>query len=914
LWHQAFGRPPTTRTVISVLTDPTMTTTSPATAGGRGIVVPRPELRRQLATDSRLIVLSAPAGSGKTWLLRDWVAEVNQAQNVAWVSVERQEHDPTRFWFSVVEALRGTSAGSAAVSEMEPTPGLDGEGVVRRLADELRSLQRPLLLVIDDLHELCPASRRQLESFFSLAPPRLRFALATRSDLPAGLHRLRLEGEVNELRADDLRFSIDEARALFQAAGVSLSKETLEGLHERTEGWAAGLRLAALSLADHPDPDGFATEFHGSERTVADYLLAEVLDHQPESVRRLLLRTSLLERVTAPLADLLTGDSGGGRVLQDLEEAGAFVASVDGRRSWFRYHQLLVDLLQLELHRTMPDEVPGLHRLAATWFAENGDPIEATRHAQAAGDWSLAVRLLSDGWFDLWLGGKAASIHELLMRFPAGLETEPELDAMLAADELTRGSIEEAEGHLARGSQRAESCPEERRGRLEAWMTLGRLGVARRRGDLEAAVDEAERVLALIDAPDAPEPAIRDEQRAMALVELGTAEAAAARTDDAEGHLERALILARRSEQPFLEVSALSQLGKVAVHSSFRLASERTREAIELARRHGWSDQPVVADAYTLLGLCAVVSGRLDEAESSFERAEGTLPPDGLPATEGVLHFARALLALTRGRDHDALAAVRAGERTIGLLVAPERVVIPRVAQLQRALRALRLQVLVRLGATESVELALENMANDERESPEMRIALAALRLAQGEPASARAALGPALDQTAAESGPGPVAVQARLLAAIADDALRDAGAAGRALESALDTAEREAVLLPFLLHPAPSLLERHQRHHTSHAALVADIRALLAGRELASLDDMEPPAEPLSESEIRVLRYLPTNLSAPEIAAELYLSVSTIKTHIQHVYGKLGVHSRAEAVERARALGLLAPSSLAIH
>jgi LuxR family transcriptional regulator, maltose regulon positive regulatory protein len=896
-----------------MLTDPTMTQPSSATAGGRGIVVPRPELVRQLAAGSRLTVLSAPAGSGKTWLLRHWAAEAAEPENVAWVSVEREEHDPTGFWVSVVEALRGTRNGSTAVPEMEPTPGLDGEGVVRRLADDLRSLERPLLLVIDDLHELSPATRRQLESFFSLAPPKLRFALATRCDLPPGLHRLRLEGEVSELRTDDLRFSLEEARALFQAAGVSLSEATLERLHERTEGWAAGLRLAALSLAGHPDPDGFATEFHGSERTVADYLLAEVLDHQPEQVRRLLLRTSVLERVNGPLADLLTGDSGGRRALQDLEAEGALVVSVDGRRSWFRYHHLLVDLLQLELHRTMPDEVADLHRLAAGWFAENGDPIEATRHAQAAGDWSLAVRLISDGWFDLWLGGKAATIHELLTRFPAWLEDEPELDAALAADELTRGSVEEAERHLVRASRRgAESSPEGRRDRLEAWITIGRLGIARRRGDLEAAVDEAARALALIDSPDAPEPAIRDEQRAMALVELGTAEAAAARTEDAEAHLERALILARRSGQPFLEVSALSQLGKVAVHSSFPLASERTRAALELARRHGWSDQPVVADAHTLLGLCAVVNGRLDEAESSLERAESALPPDGLPATEGVLHLTRALLALARGRDREALAAIRAGERTIGLLVAPERVVIARVAQLQSSLRALRLKALVRLGETESVELTLENMADEERGSPEMCMALATLRLAQGEPEAAKLALGPALEETAVESGSGPVAVQARLLVAIADDALRDAGAAGRALERALDIAEREAVLLPFLLHPAPSLLDRHRRHHTSHAGLVADIRALLAGRELASPDRDEPPAEPLSESEIRVLRYLPTNLSAPEIAGELYLSVSTIKTHIQHVYGKLEVHSRAEAVERARALGLLAPSSLA--
>src|ERR1700742_316877 len=172
-----------------MLTDPTMTQPSSATAGGPGIAVPRPELLRQLAAGSRLTVLSAPAGSGKTWLLRDWAAEAAEPENVAWVSVERGEHDPTRFWVSVVEALRGTSAGAAAVRVMEPTPDLDGEGVVRRLADDLRALERPLLLVIDDLHELCPESARQLESFFSLAPPQLRFALATRSDLPPGLHR-----------------------------------------------------------------------------------------------------------------------------------------------------------------------------------------------------------------------------------------------------------------------------------------------------------------------------------------------------------------------------------------------------------------------------------------------------------------------------------------------------------------------------------------------------------------------------------------------------------------------------------------------------------------------------------------------------------------------------------------------------
>ena len=881
--------------------------------GDHRIVVSRSGLVRMLTAGRRVTVLAAPAGSGKTWLLHSWIAQAGLAEAVAWVSVEREQHDPTRFWVSVVDALRETSAGSAAVREVKPTPSLDGEAVVKRLAEDLRSLDDPLLLVIDDLHELRSAeAQRQLELFLSLAPAQLRFVLTTRSDLVPGLHRLRLEGEVTELRTDDLRFSLDEAGALFEAAGVSLSNSTLEVLHERTEGWAAGLRLAALSLTGHPDPEGFAAEFYGSERTVADYLLAEVLERQPERVRGLLLRTSFLEQVNGPLADLLTGDSGGQRVLQNLEEAGAFVISLDGRRSWFRYHHLLSDLLQLELQRTMPDEVPALRRAAAGWFAEHGYPIEAVRHAQAAEDWSVAVRLLSDRWFDLWLGGQAATVHELLERFPAGLRTEPELAALIAANQLTRGSVEEAEVNLTRASEGSRSVPAERRDRLEVWLTIGRLGIARRRGDVETAVDEANRALALLDAPDTPEPAIRDEQRALALIELGTAEVAAGRSEDAKGHLERALTLARRSEQPFLEVNAMAQLARVAMRSSFPLAAERARQAIELARRHGWSDDPIVADAYTLLGLCTVVGGRLDEAEPWLARAERTLPPDGQPAIEGVLHLARALLEIARGRDEEALAAIRAGERMAELLAAPETVVVRRAVQLQRYLRGMRLQTLVRLGETEGVELTLENLEEEERESSEMRITLAVLRLAQDDPEAARLALDPVIDDPALNTNPGAVPVQTRLLSAIASDALHDAGAAGRALESALDIAERDSVVLPFLLHPAPALLERHQRHQTSHASLVSEIRGLLAGRTPTSLTEPEPLDEPLSESETRVLRYLPTNLSAPEIANELYLSVSTIKTHIQHIYGKLGVHSRADAVERARALGLLAPSSLA--
>jgi LuxR family maltose regulon positive regulatory protein len=337
-------------------------------------------------------LISASAGSGKTFLLRSWIGETGLAEHAAWVPVQGQERDPQRFWISVADALRGTAPGSSLVRELTAAPGLDGWTIVERLLTDLALLDDPIWLVIDDAHELGPdEALRQLELLVMRGPPQLRLVLATRHDLRLGLHRLRLEGELTEIRADDLRFSLAEARELFAAAGVELSEPALAMLHERTEGWAAGLRLAALSLAGHPDPGRFAAEFSGSERTVAEYLLAEVLERQRDEVRSLLLRTSVLERVNGELADQLTSGSGSERILQDLEQAGAFVVSLDARRSRFRYHQMFADLLELELRRTAPEKITGLHATAAGWFAGHGYPMEAIRTPRppGTGAWRL---------------------------------------------------------------------------------------------------------------------------------------------------------------------------------------------------------------------------------------------------------------------------------------------------------------------------------------------------------------------------------------------------------------------------------------------------------------------------------------------------------------------------------------------
>ena len=589
-------------------------------AGADGIVS-RPGLWGQLDSSARVTVVSAPPGSGKTVLLRSWIGQAGLVGRAAWVPVGRDERDPQRLWLTVLGALRATSAGSALVRELTAAPDLDGWTLVERLLKDLAPLEEPLWLLIDDVHELgSDQAQQQLELLVMRAPPQLRFVLATRHDLRLGLHRLRLEGELTEIRADDLRFGLPEAKALFQAAGVELAAPT----------------LAALSLAGHPDPDRFAAEFSGSERTVAEYLLAEVLERQSGQVRRLLLRTSVLEQVNGELADLLTGGSGGERVLQDLEEANAFVASVDAARPWFRYHPLFADLLRLELRRTEPAEVTALHELAATWFAGHGFPVDAIRHAQAVQDWDLAARLLADHWPGLHLDGQAATVHALLAEFPAGAPAaDAGLAAVAAADELAQGSLEAAERFLRLAER--ESAPEQR----QLLLGVVRLLLAWYQGDLAAVPEQARRLQVAGEAPDAAHPGLGEELRALALAGLADTEIWTGRLDQAELHLEQAIALARRIGRPYLEFIGLVYWAEIELSRWFPRAVERSRQAIELARRHGWTDETTAGLAYMTLGSALAWQGRPEEAEAWVHRAERTIRPEAAPVSAMGVQYAR---------------------------------------------------------------------------------------------------------------------------------------------------------------------------------------------------------------------------------------------------------------------------------
>jgi LuxR family maltose regulon positive regulatory protein len=881
-----------------------------AAGGGRaaGGVVARPGLFGRLGGPTRVTVVSAPAGSGKTVLLRSWIAEAGLADQAAWVAAGREERDPQRFWMSVAGALRATGPGAGLVRAVSAAPDLDGWGLAERLLEDLAPLADPVWLVIDDVHELGPDALRQLELVVMRAPPGLRFVLAARHDVRLGLHRLRLEGGLAEIRAGDLKFTLAEAGELFTAAGVELDEPALAVLHERTEGWAAGLRLAALSLAGHPDPAKFAAEFSGSERTVAEYLLAEVLDRQSERVRLLLLRTSILERVSGELADLLTDDEGGEQVLLDLEAAGAFVVSLDADRSWFRYHQMFAGLLRLELRRTAPGEVTGLHAAAAGWLAPRGFGVEAVRHAQAAQDWELAARLLAGHWPALYLDGHAATVHELLAGFPDQTRAaDAELAVVAAADELAQGSLEAAEQYLTLAERHSASVPAGREEYRRLLRGVVRLLLDRQRGNLPAVAADAQELEAMAEVADAAQPGLGADLSALALISLGSTEYWATASQDAERYLDRGIALARQGRRPYLEFTGLANQAPHEFYHSFARGAERGQQAVELAEQHGWTGDPAVGIACSTVGIVLVWQGRPNEAEPWVQRAERTLTADTQPVAVLGIRYLRGTLELERDRNAAALAALEAGEALARRLAGPHYLVA--------RTRALLVHALIRLGQAERAEEFLAGLGEQDRERGEIRVAAATLRLAQGDPQAALAALDSVQEHPVSEDYWGFWRARADVLEALARDALGDPDAADAALERALDLSEASGDLTPFLLYPAAGLLERHSRHRTAHAALVADIRGLLAGTQTGPQHGAPPPSrpepllEPLSGSEVRVLRYLPTNLSAPEIARELSVSPNTVKTHIRHLYAKFGTHHRTEAVDLARALGLLAPA-----
>src|SRR5712671_269440 len=576
----------------------------------------REELLQRLdrAVTKRVTIISAPPGSGKTSLLRAWTDRSIKLRRVAFVSVDRDQHDAQRFWWAVLNAIRGSTDAIGA---------LDADQLVERIVSEVVEQVEPVVLIIDDLHELSSAEAlTQLEHLLAILPSSAHVVLSSRRDPPMRLHQLRLADEVAEIRASDLRFTETEARDLLAVSGISLSDGATAALYERTEGWAAGLRLAVISLTGSTDPERFVAEFSGTDRAIAEYLIAEMLGRQPSEVQRMLLRTSLVDRFNGELADLLAGRLGSEQMLLELEDANAFVVSLDAQRTWFRYHQLLADFLRLELRRTLADEVPDLHRRAARWFADHGEVVEAVRHTLAAGDRPEAARLVADHSFRWVLDGQAGTISAVLQAFPEGASADhPDLALAHAANELNQGRLEEAAAELALAESHVESAPPARRRRLTVAIASLRLAMARRSGQFTEVIEQVN----LLDASIADESndpiAVDSELRGVALLNLGIVETWSGRLADAERHLSEGAALAQTIGRPYLEVACRAHQGFPSRLVSVATARERARQAVALAERYGLEDRPILAPALGAVGGTAIWMGEFDEGERWLRRA-----------------------------------------------------------------------------------------------------------------------------------------------------------------------------------------------------------------------------------------------------------------------------------------------------
>ena len=851
------------------------------------------------AAARKVTIISAPAGSGKTSLLRAWADRQGQRRRLAMLQVQRDQHDAQQFWLALLDAVRHASATTGGAGPPAATPDFNAPAMVDRVLSELADARGDITLVIDDLHELTsPEALSQLTRLLTNLPPHVHAILTTRHDLRLGLHQLRLAGELAEIRAADLRFTERETRMLLDASGIALPESGAALLHQRTEGWAAGLRLAALSLAGHPDPERFVAEFSGSDRTVAEYLIAEMLERQPPDVQDLLLRTSLLDRVNGELADVLTGRPGSERILLELADANAFVVPLDPERAWFRYHHLFGDLLRLELRRTLPAEVPALHRRAAGWFTLQGQVVEAIRHTQAAGDWPDAARLLADHSFSLTLDGQAQTMQALVRAFPPG-EDHPELALVRAGGDLVQGRLDEAAAHLAVAETYAETAPPDRQRRLRVAIASLKLSLARRRGHLAGVIEQVRFLASPVTGQSDEDIALGSDLRAVALMNLGTAEAWTLGLPDAERHLREGAVLAREIGRPYLEVGCLAQLGFASKIHPFATTQARCREAIALAERYGWGAEPVIAPALMTLAGTMVWLGEFDEGERWLRRTERALQTDTGPDIRLLLHQTAGILHAGRGRHHEALEEFSAAEHLRSQLEGSHA--------LASQVTGWMLATQARLGRPGEARAALAAVDDERAGTGEIRNARAVICLAEGDPAGALGAVQDVLDGTAPVIGYVTV-VEADLLAGLAYRELGDQGAANQAAERALALAESDRLVLPFAMTGSRELLEALPRHETAHAALLADILDVLNGSSPAA-ENQPPPldVEELSPGELRVLRYLPTNLSRPEIAGELSVSVNTVSTHVRSIYAKLQVRDRSSAVQRARELRLLA-------
>ncbi len=863
--------------------------------------VRRPQIDKLIAEGTRgpLTTVTGPPGSGKTMAIASWAAARSDPATLVWVTLDDYDNRPKVFWSYVVAAMRHAGI---AVPRVSPAAGRGpaDHTFLLRLASVLAAQEPPVIVVLDDLHVVTEQDTLDdLAYMLKNATPGLRLVVSSRMDPLLPLHRYRLTGELTEVRADDLAFSVPESALLMARQGVTLSADGLERIVGRTEGWAAGVRLAAISLEGHPDPDQFAKEFDSEESAVTSYLVDEVLNAQPACIRDFLLRTSILNQVNADIARELNDDERATDMLPGLAQANAFVRPVG--HGWYRYHSLFAAVLRLKLRRECPGQVPELHRRAAQWYQQNGSLSEAVQHAGESGDWPLAARIALDelaiGQLIEPLGNR--SLAERFRRMPAGsawTQAHPLLvEAALElsdADGVPGGiALDAAEGILERLPD-TDEIP----ARLAAAQV--RLAISRRIGDLDVAAAAVGRAEALLMQIPGSRLTRYPEIRAHVLVGRGAVELWSGDLDQAAATF-RSAVVPESAPGGMYELSeCLGHLALVeALHGQLSHVPELVGQAAGAAENRSDGLAEFTSPAATVaLAYVHLERNELRQAHSQLKLADGALriAPDKLIGAIACLVAARCQLAEGNTKAaSDMLSRARRGW-------SPPR-------WLEHRLMLIQSRVCAAAGDIKSAVEVVEHV--EPRSSLDTAVALAQAWLAAGDTQAAGRAL------AAGVASPGEPPEQVRLEGWLVDARLSYGDGDGvrgrRSLERALRLGKAERLRLAFAMERA--WIHPVLRRDPELARLYQDLlepSQVTTSRLPAPGSDPGQPApiivEPLSEREREVLRLLSAMLSTAEIGSEMYISVNTVKTHLRSIYRKLSAARRGEAVRRARELELI--------
>jgi LuxR family maltose regulon positive regulatory protein len=857
--------------------------------------VQRPRLIAALdgATMHPVTLVTGGPGWGKTSLVAAWAAQASRSRTIAWLTLDADDDEPRVFWTYVLAALRASGAvlPGNPLASLAPVGGMSPD-LLRQVQVGLSQLSREVVLVLDDVSEVrSPDVLDQITRLFRHDSP-LRLVLVSRVEPQLPLHRLRVAGSLAEVRADELAFTPDEAAELLVHQGHGVDPAELAHLLDRTDGWAAGLRLAAMFLRRE---GARLADFGGSDRAVADYLLSEVVADQSPQTWQFLLRTSLVPRISGDLADSLTGQAHGQLTLERLERDNAFVTALGPERDWYRYHPLLSEMLRRQIRLERPESIPGLHERASRWFAANDQPIDAVRHAVAARNWALAGTMTTNVALHRLLTTDRHSLASALAQIPAAeLGRSPELQLCAAAVSMVEGRLSEIAAHLARARSMLGDAGDGADPSTLVALNLFEALVARVSGSASGVVDAAGQALATLDEHGSAVP-LASEFRAIALNNRGVGLLWQGRATEAAASLEAGLEAFESSGVELSKVNALGHLGLAAVVTgNLRTGVGWAQRCRDLAEARGWGGLPQAATGYLALALACVARNDLDEAEYlvaqglDSQRDERELP------TAVALRLTQAVIGIHRGQ----LAA--AGSQLDEVHELRGTAELPPIVQ--QLLRSTTWESELASGQAAAVRSQLESIDPDKRSGTET-LFLAKALLATGAAQGLDRMLAPVIEQRQDLR----LAVRASVVHALAADRLRLDNDALDALGHAVAVAEPETMVSPFLgagTERLRGLLERLVLLRPARSGFARRLLELHA--PVPTIPQQAVSAEQMTEREQTVLRYLATMLSNAEIAEQMFLSPNTIKVHLRHVYRKLEVTSRRAAVRRARELQLL--------